>query len=413
MAVSEKTALRHDLWKRQILDIVRRMPDASRALIKRTTGLSMESSLSLVDELLREGLILSVGKSDSGRAGRKATILKINEGGCYFIGIRFSAGSISGVCMDFGRCIICAYESEFEAPPSANAMVGEIASCIDALIGQLGDKRERLLGIGIGAPGIIDLKRGVITRYVHIPGWENIPLQDMIKERYGVPAYLEHGVKCTTRAIMTLAEHAQSRTLLFVQMGRGINMCSVVDGHILNGASYLAGEIGHMHVESNEILCECGKTGCLETVTASGVLVESARQSLSKNSRHFSVLKKMLDAGSPLNLKSLCLAADAGCPGCLDLIKKAGDAVGYMLSAAIMIINPEEVILSGRLSDTQSFRSAVKEALARRCLSECLATTSFTFIPNDARLDALGAAELPFQKEFGVIESGASPRKGQ
>ena len=105
MAVSEKTALRHQKWKREILEIIRHSPNPSRITVKRQSGLSMDSTLLLIDELLEEGLILSLGKSENSRIGRKPTLLTINDNGCFFIGVRFSTGGVYSACMDFAKQI--------------------------------------------------------------------------------------------------------------------------------------------------------------------------------------------------------------------------------------------------------------------------------------------------------------------
>lgn len=411
MAVSEKTALRHNRWKRQILEIIRATPNASRIAIKRQTGLSMESILSLVNELLDEGLIVSQGALDEGKVGRKATLLAINPDGCYFIGIRFSAGGISGVCTDFERRVICESQREFTGCPDARYVLDAIYACVASLLERMGDRRARLRGIGVGAPGIIDPERGVITRYVHIPGWENIPLGALLSERFHTPVYMEHGVKCTARAVLSAPEYAQSREMLFVQMGRGINLCVVTSGRIVYGASYLSGEIGHVYVAGNSRLCECGREGCLETLAASGALCGMAEEALYRMDARFAVLANNLGSERPVRLRQLCAAANAGCAGSKALLENAGRAIGDALAVSIMLTNPGEVVLSGGLSASGDFRDAVRAALARHCLPESLKASRLTFMEADARRDALGAAELPMHWEFGVEESGDAAQK--
>lgn len=409
MAVSEKTTLRHNRWKRQILDIIRSTPNASRIVIKRQTGLSMESILVLVGELLDEGLILSPGTLDDGKVGRRATLLQINPEGCYFIGVRFSAGGISGACVDFGRNTLFDTQREFPSGMTASETLDAIYTCIDSLIARMGDRRGRLRGIGVGAPGVIDLENGVITRYVHIQGWESIPLRQLLAERYGMPVYIEHGVKCTARAVMSAPELSDSRELLFMQMGRGINLCAVTGGRIIHGASYLSGEIGHMHVAGNSRVCECGRAGCLETLAASGALCGMAEQGI--DDEDFAVLRSMSHGMGRVRLRTLCAAANAGCAGSAALLRRAGDAIGEALAVSVMLMNPADVILSGGLTASADFREAVEDTLGRRCLPESLRAARLTFMREDALRDALGAAELPMHKEFGVEESGDPAQK--
>ncbi len=404
MAVSEKTAQRHNRWKCQILKIIRTTPNASRIVVKRQTGLSMESILGLVDELLEEGLIRSRGVLEDGRVGRKATLLEINPDGCYFIGVRFSAGGIAGVCTNFEREVLYEYQREFVARPDVQTILEEIFACVSGLMERLGPRCERLRGIGVGAPGIIDLEHGVITRYVHIPGWKAIPLRGILTKRFGVPIYLEHGVKCTARALISQPPYTGIHELLFMQMGRGINLCMITGGRIVYGASYLSGEIGHMNVAGNDRLCECGRVGCLETLAASGALCAMAEEKV--DTPPFAVLSGMLKGERPIHLRHLCTAANEGCEGCTALLSRAGQAIGEALAVSIMLANPGDVVLSGGLTASLAFREAVVDTLSRHCLPESLANAHLCFLPADARKDALGAAELPLQAQYGVVESG-------
>lgn len=388
MAVSEKTTLRHQKWKREILEIIRSTPNASRVSVKRERGLSMDSTLALINELLEENLILNFGKAENGKVGRKATMLRINDDGCYFIGVRFSAGGVTGVCTDFGHHVVCSCRRDFPPQPDGEHVIAGLYACIDDLIAQLRTRRARLRGIGVGAPGVIDLESGAILRYAHIQHWENVPLRAMIEERYGVPTYLEHGVKCSARAIMAASPHTDRQDLLFLQMGRGTSLCVVTDGHIHNGANYLSGEIGHM-------LCEPGRT--LESLTASDAL-----------------LREAAGAGVPMeegprDLDDLLLAAVRGSEAARALLSRAGAAAGHALAAAVMIVNPQDIILSGKLCASVYFEQAVRQALFTLCIPESMVNVRLSFLPADPRTDAAGAAMLPFYRQFGLGKAVAEP----
>ncbi|MBR5225764.1 MAG: ROK family protein [Clostridia bacterium] len=394
MAVSEKTTLRHQKWKREILDIIRNTPNASRILVKRKSALSMDSTLSLVEELIDEGLVLSVGKSDSGKAGRKATLLEINPNGAYFIGVRFSAAGISGALMNFACETVNTYRLEFAAPPEEESLVSGILACIQALIDQLGEKSSLLLGIGLGAPGIIDLKQGTIVRYVHIPGIHSLPLRQIVEDRFHIPVYLEHGVKCSARAALSKSEAVSGRDLLFMQTGRGIHLCVIIDGQIHTGMHYLSGEIGHMQLAS-------GRT--LEETTSSSSLCQFARAALERKDPQFARLADM--AGDHMTLEDIIRAADLGCRGSTSLLMQAGEAAGNALSAAIMIVNPSDILLNGTLCASSHFELAVRQTLHARCIPESMSGVTLRFIASDPRQDASGAAMIPFHMQFGMNDN--------
>lgn len=394
MAVSEKTTLRHQKWKREILDIIRSTPNASRILVKRKSALSMDSTLSLIEELIDEGLVLSVGKADSGKAGRKATLLEINPHGAYFIGVRFSAAGISGVLMNFACETVSTYRLEFPAPPEEESLVSGILSCIQELIDQLGDKSPLLLGIGLGAPGIIDLKQGTIVRYAHIPGIHNLPLRQIVEDRFRIPVYLEHGVKCSARAALPKSEAVSGRDLLFMQTGRGIHLCVIIGGQIHTGMNYLSGEIGHMQLAS-------GRT--LEETTSSSSLCQAARAALERNDPQFVRLADI--ASDHVVLEDIIRAADLGCHGSISLLMQAGEAAGNALAAAIMIVNPSEILLNGTLCASSHFELAVRQTLHTRCIPESMNGVTIRFIASDPRQDASGAAMIPFHMQFGMNDN--------
>lgn len=394
MAVSEKTTLRHQKWKREILDIIRSTPNASRILVKRESGLSMDSTLSLIEELIGEGLVLSVGKADSGKAGRKATLLEINPHGAYFIGIRFSAAGISGALMNFACETVSTCRTEFTAPPQEEALVSGILCCIQELVDRLEDKKHLLLGIGLGAPGIIDLKQGTIVRYVHIPGIHNLPLRQIVEDRFHIPTYLEHGVKCSARAALSKPEAVPGRDLLFMQTGRGIHLCVIIGGQIHTGMHYLSGEIGHMLLSS-------GKT--LEEMVSSSTLSQLACDALYQKDPRFSHLEGL--AHNRITLEDIIKAADSGCEGCAALLTQAGEAAGNALTAAIMIVNPSDILLNGTLCASSCFERAVRQTLHARCIPESLSGVTLRFIASDPRQDASGAAMIPFHMQFGNTDN--------
>ena len=398
MAVSSKTTVRRNARKRLILDIIRNTPEASRTLVQKLSGLSMDSTLHLVEELLKSGLIHTMGKSDSQKPGRKATILQINSDGCYFLGIRFNASSISGVVINFGREVILSREWDCHDKTSAQEMITFLGKCIAELLAEIGDKRSKVRGMGIGAPGIIDLKKGTIVRYVHIPDWKNVELKKTLESEFGIPVWVEHGVKCATRAFLTLPEHSNCSDMLFMQMDRGINMCIVANGQIYNGSSYLSGETGHVHIADNGMLCDCGKLGCLETVASDNAILRATRDLLKEG--NCAVLKSMLDAGSPLWVSTICRAEMAGDSDCAKLMENVGYSTGKVMAMSLGILNPKQFVLTGWVTSSPAFREGIKRCLTEECLDETLRACRVFFGLRDKLADARGAAELPFAKQF-------------
>lgn len=405
MAVSRKTAIRRNARKRMILEIIRNTPAASRAVVQKLSGLSMDSTLGLIDELLRDGLIVSMGKSDDGKVGRKATLLKINSEGRYFVGLRFNAGSAVGVVINFDRQVVLRGEWRAAGMMTAKEMVDFLGNAVEELLSGLGKRRERVSGIGIGAPGIIDPKKGMILRYVHIPDWKDVDLKHTFEARFGIPTFVEHGVKCAARAMMTLPEHVGCGDMLYTQLDRGISMCIVANGQIYNGASYLSGEIGHIHAEDNGIRCDCGRIGCLETVASDSSILSAAKAALDMG--RCGVLRAMLESGAPLWVSTLCEAERNGDADCAALLAHTGRSVGNVMAAAVGLLNPRQLMLVGWMTSSPAFQKSVRQSLGEHCLDESLNALTVFFTGRDNVSDARGAAELPYTKQFDSRESVA------
>lgn len=401
MAVSEKTPLRRSKWKKQILEIIRREGETSRTAVKRLSGLSMDSTLSLMDELLSEGLIETVGKEEPQGAGRRATLVRLNPDGCCFIGLRFSAGGLSAVCTDFLHRILAERDLDFASAPDTETVLASILRTLDEMIGRLGGRADRLRGIGIGAPGFLDPETGVITRYVHIPDWKNVPLKALVEQRFHVPVYVEHGVKCTARLLQE--NEGSVSDLMLVQMGRGINLCAVANGRVVSGKDHLAGEIGHIRVEGSTRLCDCGHVGCLETEVSSTQLLSRIEEAMSEDPGSYPLLRQVPIADRP-HLSSVCEAADAGDPGCRAAVSSAADALGRTLTAALLLMDPEIVEINGRLCRSHLFRETFLSAVHASCLTETLTGVRFRFTDASRKTDAAGAARLPFRADFSVPE---------
>lgn len=401
MAVSEKTPLRRSKWKKQILEIIRREGETSRTAVKRLSGLSMDSTLSLMDELLCEGLIKTVGKEEPQGAGRRATLVRLNPDGCCFIGLRFSAGGLSAVCTDFLHRVLKERDLDFAAAPDTDTVLTAILNTLEEMIAGLGERAERLRGIGIGAPGILDAENGVVTRYVHIPDWKNVPLKALLEQRFRVSVYVEHGVKCTARLLQE--NEGSASDLMLVQMERGINLCAIANGRVVSGRDHLAGEIGHIRVEGGTHLCDCGHTGCLETEVSSTQLLSRIGAAMAEDPGAYPMLRRM-PVTDRLHLGSVCEAADAGDPDCRAVISTAADALGRTLTSALLLLNPGIVEINGRLCRSELFREAFLTAVRGACLTETLNGVRFRFTDASRKTDAAGAARLPFRADFAVPE---------
>ncbi len=405
-------------WEKKnlILHIIRNNPDSSRSSVKTASRLSMESVLQYINELLQENLIYEAGNAEapasqeSGTAGRKATILKINPSGCYFIGVKFNANAIIGVVMDFAENTVVTKRICLKQGVRAENVIRMIFDCIDGMMTELGDKRELVRGIGIGVPGFVNSDEGISIRYVHIEGWEDIHLKDLVEGRYGIPVYIEQSIKVTAIALKTKPENLKVREMLYILLGRGVGMVIISGNRICSGHTSCAGEIGHIFAADNGIKCECGKYGCLETVASSNAvqkkLLKGFEQGLFPEIRKYVAERGRKDRMP--SVADLVRAAEVGEADSLKLVSEITPHISRAVSAAVTLLNPSKVIFSGEVSLIPKLADNIAGEIKERCLAESTKSLVFEISRHDDVFDAIGAAKLVWLYQFntgtGVFE---------
>ncbi len=233
--------------------------------------------------------------------------------------------------------------------------------------------RFRPEGIGLGFPGLVDHRRGMVLSSVMLDGWHGFPLASELETLSGLPCRIDNDLNAAALAELGEAER-RPQSMVLVGIGTGIGGAVVLDGHLWRGVSGVAGEIGNTTIDWRGSPCWCGRRGCLNTV-ASGSAVEQ-RLGLAQG-------------------ELAALSADLP-PAELDLaLREAGRALGVGLANAINLLNPEEVVLCGGLLETgDAFFAAAEEAARAEAFAEAAAACRFRRARRGYEAVAVGAAYL-------------------
>jgi glucokinase len=208
-------------------------------------------------------------------------------------------------------------------------------------------KPDQFFGIGMGAPGPV-LKDGRISRAVNI-GWENYPLKAELEKTFSLPAYVENDANCAALGELWLGAGKGLKDIVAITLGTGVGGGVIIDGHIVGGTTGGGGEIGHMTVQLDHgFQCNCGKTGCLETVASATGVVNLAMQRI-ENLEKETILTTVLKEKGKLTSKDIFDAVHedeiAG-----EIVDRVGYYLGYALSTLSAILNPEAIIIGGGVS---------------------------------------------------------------
>ncbi len=224
---------------------------------------------------------------------------------------------------------------------------------------------DQVAGIGIGAPGPLDSRTGVVFSPPNLVGWHNVPLQNIFFTRFNVPVFVENDANAAALAEYMFGAGRGSQEIVYLTISTGIGGGVITGGRILTGIVGTAAELGHMTIDMHGPRCACGSIGCLESL-ASGTAIARRAHELLEQGRGDGLLKfarshqsSMQHDDTPaerewarsnplrLNAHIVAQAAEAGVPEARAIIEQAAEALGVGLVNVIHIFNPERVILGG------------------------------------------------------------------
>ena len=306
----------------------------SRAVLARESGLSVASVTNLVSELISEGLVIEAG-SVASSGGRPVTLLAPNPAGAYFLGADVGE---RGVAVELFDLSMARVDREFRGGREGETPA-TIATDLDEAMHALRDRNpaawERIVGIGLGLPGIVESDpSGSQVLYAQSLGWDPVPIADLISR--DIPVFAENGAK--TQAMAELWDGAARgvEEALVVLLGRGVGLGIVSNGELAHGLTSSAGEWGHLKIERGGRRCRCGGHGCVEAYVGADAILQSWREAGGRfEGSGWRALGELLDAdrdGDPVASRVVS-----------ELVATLGSALGGLVN----LTNPARVIIGG------------------------------------------------------------------
>ncbi|MBT1002582.1 ROK family transcriptional regulator [Paenarthrobacter sp. DKR-5] len=246
-----------------ILDIVRRSDSGvSRVELVQATGLSTQTVSNIVRKLLDLGLINETGKV-SGGTGKPRTVLNIDPNSRYAVGIHLDPSVMTFVLLDLSGTVVARSHVSVQAVADPERTIQKMATAMSGLIEEAEVPRERVLGVGIAAPGPIDLQRGVVVGPPLLTGWDRVELRESLGAATGFPVFLDKDSTAATHAELWISENPSAQNFAFIYLGTGLGAGLVADGAVVRGSSNNVGEIGHIATGPGGAKCSCGRNGCV------------------------------------------------------------------------------------------------------------------------------------------------------
>ncbi|WP_026565129.1 ROK family glucokinase [Bacillus sp. UNC41MFS5] len=267
----------------------------------------------------------------------------------WLVGVDLGGTTIKMAFISLHGEIIYSWEIDTDKRERGQFIPIAIARSIDQKLEELNQTKNRLIGIGIGAPGPVNEDDGSIEVAVNL-GWENFPLKDILERETSLPVVVENDANIAAIGEMWKGAGKGATNLIFVTLGTGVGGGIIVNGEIVHGANGAGGEIGHItSVPKDGSACNCGKSGCLETVASARGIVHLAQKELSVTDCT-SKLRDFYEENQTLTAKKVFDAANEGDEISKKIIQQVVYNLGLALANLANALNPEKIVLGGGVS---------------------------------------------------------------
>lgn len=348
--------------KRGILSELYFSGSSTIADLSRLLNTSVPSITTLIDELTRQDQWIVENGMGTTKFGRKPIVYSLNPDHHWVLMLDISTHETRLMAFNLQNEIL--EEKRIDLPiqrnPDFSAQLSlEIASFLEGFKAP----NPTLLAIGVSMPGLINAQTGQNHTFQIVPDQGSI--KTVLEARFGVPTHVINDSKATVLGENRFGLGRGKKDVLAINIDWGVGLGIMVNGELLHGASGFAGELGHIQMDPDGELCQCGKVGCLDSITSASTLLRKVKDGLKQGKA--SKLARVKDG--EINIETVVNAANEGDNFAIDLLHQIGIQLGRGLSIAVHLFNPEILIVDGILAKAgRFFINPIEQAINKYCL---------------------------------------------
>ena len=375
--------LKYRIIKQIYLDKLVSCADLSDVL-----GKSVPLVAKALNELVKSGHIIEKGFAPSS-GGRRPLVYSLKPNDMFIVAVGMDQLFTKITIVDLLKNPVLPIETrELKLHNNYDALPG-LVKIIEDSIERSGIDSSKIIGVGIGMPGFVNTTLGINYSYLSTNSKES--LSDYLERSLQMPVYIDNDSSMIALAELKFGLARQVENVMVMNIGWGIGLGMVIQGELFRGHAGYAGEFSHMPIFDSDILCECGKRGCLETEASLLVVAKKAMEEIK--------LGKVSRMEAKNSYEEMCtavmIAANKGDQYAIELLSDMGYKIGKGLAILIHLVNPELIVLSGRGADVGKILMApIQQALNKYSIPRLAENTELKVsgLGHDAEL--IGAAAL-------------------
>lgn len=389
--------IKNNSTKKDILRLCIKDGSYSISDLSKQLATSVPTITKIINEMIQEGYLQDEGKIDT-KGGRRPNTYGLNAKAGYFIGVDIARQHFHIAITDFkGELIEFIQDIEFVLEANADSF-RSICRIVKDQVASKGIRWDKVLAAGISLSGRVNPEKGFSLSYFVS---EELPLKDIFEQQLGVPVIIENDSRAMAYGeFMHLGDKAD-KDMVFVNLSWGLGMGMILGGKLHYGKSGYSGEIGHFPALNNDLICRCGKVGCLETGASGSALHRIICEKLALGRQ--SSLSASWKKNGQIDLQEILDAVKEEDVLAIEGIEEVGTTLGKGLAGVINIFNPGMVIIGGRLIVGKEYLMLpIKASVNRFSLSKVSSDTKFMFSELDRRAAGLGDCLLSRNSFLGL-----------
>ena len=321
-----------------IFKLIRKRGPISRIELTKISGCSAGTASNHVRTLIEKGFVIETKKGISS-GGRKPIQLMVNPNKAYIFSIEIEVNKIKMVLFDLELKVVTKNIIPITYKNDYRKTLEEVFFKIDKMMEEKNLELDNLLGIGVAVPGLIDKVKGILEFAPNL-GWENVPILNIFKDKYGIPIVLNNEAKAAAIGERE-SIYPNINNMVFVSINEGIGCGIFFNGGLYRGASGNAGEFGHIIIDTNGPLCTCGNKGCWETLASENFIVNS--------------YLKLPNSNKELTKEEIYQLGKNGDKKIIEIFKEAGKNIGIGLVNIVNGLSPELLVIGGGIVEIKEY----------------------------------------------------------
>jgi glucokinase len=248
------------------------------------------------------------------------------------------------------------------------ALINGIVSQIENLISSQGLKKKGIIGIGIGAPGAVDIRTGTVHYLTNIPDWREVPLGTILKKRLGIPVFVDNDVNVMALGEVYFGAGKGAVNMLCITLGTGVGGGLILDGKLYRGSSYAAGEFGHVPINIDGPRCNCGSWACVEAYVGNSYIVKGVVADIRSGQK--TLITKLVKGDlSKITPEIISEAERKNDKFAKKVWMDVGNKVGIGLAGVVNLLNMEKIVIGGGVAEAgKVLFDSIKKAIKLRAM---------------------------------------------